>query len=89
MSFITHSLRFLIICQSIDHKCLSSDSAISMSLSQVLRKYEQMKKVLPQNAPLLDALKSDNSMILWFRHNDGKGCNLNDFYLSRKYQIET
>ena len=24
-------------------------------------------------------------MILWFRHNDGKGCYLNDFYLSRKY----
>ena len=28
-------------------------------------------------------------MILWFRHNEGKGCSLNDFYLSRKYQEET
>ena len=41
------------------------------------------------NAPLIDALKSDSSMILWFRHNDGKGCYLNDFYLSRKFQQET
>ena len=89
VSFILQSFRFMIICQSIDHKCLSRDSAVGTLLQQVLRKYEVLKKVQPCNAPLLDALKSDSSMILWFRHNDGKGCPLNDFFLSRKYAQET
>jgi len=89
IGFIVHVFRFLIVCQSIDHICLSKDPAMSATLSQVLRKYELFKQVFPQNAPLLEALQSDSSMILWFRHNDGQGCYLNDFYLSRKYVQET
>lgn len=89
IEFINHTFRFLIVCQSIDHQCLSRDSTLSMTLSQALRKLELFKKVFPQNAPLIDSLKSDSSMILWFRHNDGKGCHLNDFYISRKFQNET
>ena len=85
IGFLMHSFRFLIVCQSIDHKCLSQDNQIEIALKQVVRKYEQIKKILPNNADLLDALKSDSSMILWFRHNDGKGCYLNDFNLSRKF----
>ena len=54
-----------------------------MALNQVLRRYELFKKAFPNVAPLMDSLKSDTSMILWFRHNDGKGCFLVDFQLSR------
>lgn len=44
---------------------------------------------MPQNAPLMEALQSDNSSILFFRHNEGNGCHLNDYYLSRKVMQET
>jgi len=36
----------------------------------------------------MDALKSDSNMILWFRHNVGNSCFLNDYNLSRQYQRE-
>jgi hypothetical protein len=33
VSFVTHTFRFLIVCQSVDHKCLSADATLSMTLS--------------------------------------------------------
>jgi hypothetical protein len=47
IGFIVHCFRFLIVCQSIDHFCLSKDPGLSATLSQVLRKYELFKQVFP------------------------------------------
>jgi hypothetical protein len=47
IGFIVHCFRFLIVCQSIDHICLSKDPGLSATLSQVLRKYELFKQVFP------------------------------------------
>lgn len=85
VGFIVHSLRFIIVCQSIDNKSLSDDSQVAIALAQVLRKFEQFKRAFPYNAPLLDSLKDDSNMILWFRHNKGDGCSLSNILLTRAF----
>jgi len=73
LSFIVHSFRFLIVCQSIDPQCLQSDEMLKYSLSRVLRRFELYKKVFPQNKIIIDALcqgiDNEASNVPWFRHN--------------------
>jgi len=47
IGFINHLFRFLIVCQSIDHYCLTQEPELQALLSEVLRKYELIKKIMP------------------------------------------
>lgn len=72
--FFIHTLRFIIIMQSIDRATLDGNT----SLPRVLRKFSNFSSAFPSNKKLMDCLRGD---VIWFKHDAGK-CKLLRFYKS-------
>mmetsp|Transcript_37371 Transcript_37371/g.49122 ORF Transcript_37371/g.49122 Transcript_37371/m.49122 type:complete len:176 (-) Transcript_37371:50-577(-) len=87
--FVTHSLRLLIIMQSVDKNCLDSDENQHQktSLQQMLRKYAMFETAFPLSKRLVESLRGD---VLWFSHSSQEGfCKLTPFYESEESKYQT
>lgn len=71
--FFTHTLRLIIVCQSVSYRTLEG---LSIDLQSLLRRFALFEIAFPLSKRLLDSLKGD---VVWFKHDSSK-CRLREFY---------
>ena len=91
IAFVLHSVRLLVLTQSIDNSCMKPGSEIRLLLPQVLRRFESFREVFPQNAILLDVLKAEPGQPINFSHAEGGTCKLIEHYgsVNVRHEIES